>query len=234
MTCGPIRRACIVLGGALVVSTAAPAAFSQIAVFDPSNYAQNVLQAARALEQIQNQIAALQNQAQMLLNQGRNLQPLSFSTLSALQSDMGQVNGLLAQAGRIANDVAAIRGEFDRNYSGSGSDQALGAAATARWQNSLDALRHVLEVQATVANTVAATESQAGQLVEQSQGAAGALQAAQAGNQLLAVQSKQLADLTAILAAQSRAEALEQASQAAAAAEAKARLQRFLATGATP
>lgn len=234
MTCGAARRAVTIFAGALAISAAAPAALSQIAVFDPQNYAQNVLQAARALEQIQNQIAALQNQAQMLLNQGRNLQPLSFSTLSALQADMGQVTGLLARAGRIANDVAAIRGEFDRNYSGSGSDQALAASATVRWQNSLDAFRHVLEVQATVANTVATTESQAGQLVDQSQGAAGALQVAQAGNQLLAVQSKQLADLTAILAAQSRAEALEQASQAAAAAEAQARLQRFLAKGTIP
>ena len=31
-------------------------------VYDPSNYAQNVIQAARALEQINNQITSLQNQ----------------------------------------------------------------------------------------------------------------------------------------------------------------------------
>ena len=35
-------------------------------VFDPSNYAQNVLTAARSLEQITNQITSLQNQAQSL------------------------------------------------------------------------------------------------------------------------------------------------------------------------
>ena len=204
-----------------------PAA-AQIVVFDPNNYAQNLVQAAHALEQIQNQIVGLQNQAQMLLNQGRNLQPLSLSVGSALQSDMGRVNGLLADAGRIANSVSAVRSEFDRNYSGAGSDQALAAAATARWQNSLEAFRHVLEVQATVAGAVSATQSQAGQLVDQSQSAAGALQVSQAGNQLMAVQAKQLADLTAIIAAQSRAEALEAAGRTVAAAEAKARLERFL------
>ena len=32
-------------------------------VYDPSNYAQNVIQAARALEQINNQITSLQNEA---------------------------------------------------------------------------------------------------------------------------------------------------------------------------
>jgi len=41
-------------------------------VFDPSNYAENVLQAARALEQINNQIQSLQNEAQMLINQAHN------------------------------------------------------------------------------------------------------------------------------------------------------------------
>ncbi|MCB8835537.1 P-type conjugative transfer protein TrbJ, partial [Escherichia coli] len=39
-----------------------------IIVFDPSNYAQNVLQAARALQQINQQITSLQNEAQMLIN----------------------------------------------------------------------------------------------------------------------------------------------------------------------
>ena len=55
------------------------------------------------------------------------------------------------------------------------------------------------------------------QLVTSSQAAVGVLQATQAGNQLLAVQARQLADLTAMLvAAQGRADALEQPVQAAA------------------
>ncbi|RUZ66294.1 P-type conjugative transfer protein TrbJ, partial [Mesorhizobium sp. M7A.F.Ca.US.003.02.2.1] len=60
---------------------AAPAALSPmlatpaqaLIVFDPSNYTQNVLTAARSLEQITNQITSLQNEAQMLINQARNL-----------------------------------------------------------------------------------------------------------------------------------------------------------------
>jgi P-type conjugative transfer protein TrbJ len=43
-------------------------ALAQSIVFDPNNYAQNVLTAARELQQINNQITALQNQAQMLIN----------------------------------------------------------------------------------------------------------------------------------------------------------------------
>ncbi len=37
-------------------------------VFDATNFAQNILQASRALEQINNQIRSLQNQATMLQN----------------------------------------------------------------------------------------------------------------------------------------------------------------------
>ena len=65
-------------------------------------------------------------------------------------------------------------------------------------------------------------------LVEASQGATGALQAAQAGNQLLALQSRQLSDLAALIATQGRAQALEAADRAAIRADAKARFARFL------
>jgi hypothetical protein len=54
---------------------------AQLIVFDPNNYAQNVLTAARELQQINNQITSLQNQAQMLINQAKNLASLPHSSL---------------------------------------------------------------------------------------------------------------------------------------------------------
>jgi P-type conjugative transfer protein TrbJ len=65
-------------------------------------------------------------------------------------------------------------------------------------------------------------------LVTASQSATGALQAAQAGNQLLALQSQQLADLTAMLSAQARAQSLEAARQTAAEADGRERFRRFI------
>ena len=44
---------------------------AQLAVFDPTNYAQNVMTAANTLRQINNQITSLQNEAQMLINEGK-------------------------------------------------------------------------------------------------------------------------------------------------------------------
>ena len=45
-------------------------------VYDPTNYAQNLLTAARTLEQINHQITSLQNEATMLINQAKNLASL--------------------------------------------------------------------------------------------------------------------------------------------------------------
>ena len=50
----------------------------------PTTTSQNVLTAARALEQINNQITSLQNEAQMLINQARNLASLPYSSLQQL------------------------------------------------------------------------------------------------------------------------------------------------------
>src|SRR3546814_15247884 len=49
----------------------ASSASAQITVFDPTNYTQNMLSAARALQQINNQIQSLQNQAAMLTNMAK-------------------------------------------------------------------------------------------------------------------------------------------------------------------
>src|SRR5260370_34792662 len=43
-------------------------ALAQSIVFDPTNYAQNVLTAARELQQTSNKVTARQNQAQRLIN----------------------------------------------------------------------------------------------------------------------------------------------------------------------
>ena len=72
-----------------LVSSPAHAQFGGI-VYDPSNYAQNVLTAARTLEQINNQIRMLQNQADSLINEARNLQSLPLTLVQPLQDQIRQ------------------------------------------------------------------------------------------------------------------------------------------------
>ena len=190
---------------------------AQIAVFDPSNYSQNLMTAANTLRQIENQITALQNQTQMLLNQARQLASLPTSLVNDIDRTFTQTQNLLRQADRIAYDVQAIEQTFQRyqNFSGSQSDRQLIDSARDRWETSVSAFQHAMSVGATAVNNLPATQSQTGALVTASQSAIGVLQASQAGNQLLGVQARQLADPTALLAAQGRAQSIEQARQAA-------------------
>ncbi len=211
-----------------------PQAAGQWIVFDPNNYAQNALTAARELQQINNQIISLQNQAQMLINQAKNLATLPFSSLQQLEQSIQRTQQLLSQAQRIAYDVQQIDHAFSTTYAPASagiSDQTLVANAQARWQNALAGLQDAMRVQATVVSNLYTNRTQMSALVNASQGATGALQASQAGNQLLALQAQQLADLTAAVAAQGRAQALESAKTAAAQDQAREQLRRFLTQG---
>ena len=194
-----------------LVLSAAPAPAAWI-VFDPTNYAQNVLTAARELQQVNNEIQSLTNQAQMLVNQARNLSSLPMSTLQQLQSSVQQTEQLLSQAQNIAFNVQQIEQAYSTSYgsaAGTGSITTMVANAETRWTNSVAAFEDSLKVQAGVVGNIPTNASAMSSLVSASQNATGALQAAQAGNQLLALQSQQLSDLVSVLAAKGRADALE-------------------------
>jgi P-type conjugative transfer protein TrbJ len=219
---------------AVVLAATGKPASAQLIVFDPNNYAQNVLTAARALQQINNQIVSLQNQAQMLINQAKNLAALPFSSLLQLEQSILRTQQLLAQAQRIAYDIGQIDRAFSTTYaaaSSSFSDQALIANAQTRWQNSMAGLQDAMRTQATVVGNLDTHRTQMSALVTSSQGATGALQASQAGNQLLALSGQQLADLTAVVAAHGRAQNLESAQHTAAQDQGREQLRRFLTPG---
>src|SRR5271169_4567681 len=115
------------VGAVMLVSFTASPCSAQVIVFDPNNYAQNVLRAARALQQINSQITSLQNQAQMLINQAKNLANLPYSSLQQLQSSIQRTQQLLNQAQRIAYDVQQIDHAFSTTYApvSSGASKTL-------------------------------------------------------------------------------------------------------------
>ena len=236
MTGFPLRRAILagVLASAAVVPMIAPMpAYAQFGgiVYDPTNYAQNVLTAARSLQQINNQIQQIQQQATSLINEARNLASLPLSTVSTLQQQIQQTQQLLGQAQRIAYDVQDIQQAFNGRYKGAaltGDHAQMVANANARWEDSVGAFQDALQVQAGVVGNIEGARTTMYSLVSASQSATGALQATQAGNELLALQSQQLADLTAAVAAQGRAQALQSARQAAEEAEGRERFRRFM------
>ena len=203
-------------------------------VYDPTNHAENLLTAARTLEQINNQITSLQNEAQMLINQARNLASLPYSSLQALQQNVQRTQQLLGQAQNIAFDVQNIDQMFQQDYGNlslTATDQQLIADARSRWENTVGGLQDAMRVQAGVVGNIDSNRAEMSALVSESQGATGALQATQAGNQLLALQSQQLSDLIAVISANGRAEALMEAERATAAEQGRIQRERFLTPG---
>src|SRR3546814_16136479 len=91
------------------------------------------------------------------------------------------------------------------------SNAQLISDARSRWQNTVGGLQDALRVQAGVVGNIDSNRTQMSALVGQSQGAAGALQATQAGNQLLALQAPQLADLTSVVSTNGRTPHLSEA-----------------------
>ena len=184
MTGFPLRRAILagVLASAAVVPMIAPMpAYAQFGgiVYDPTNYAQNVLTAARSLQQINNQIQQIQNQATSLINEARNLTSLPFSSLQQLQQQVQRTQQLLSEAQRIAYDVQNIDQAFRTTYgnaSMSASDQQLVADARTRWQNTVGGLQDAMRVQAGVVGNIEGARTTMDSLVSASQSATGALQ----------------------------------------------------------
>jgi P-type conjugative transfer protein TrbJ len=238
MTRSRLHTLLIAGAAALTLSTAATgpaqAQFGGI-VFDPTNYAQNILTAARELQQVNNEIQMLENQATSLINQARNLASLPYSSLTQLQQQITQTQQLLAQAQRIAYSVSTIDQAFTQTYpqayANGTSSQRLLADAQTRWQNALAGFQDTMRVQAGVVTNLDNTRAQINALVSSSQSATGALQAAQSGNQLVALQTTQLADLTAVMASIARAQSLEAARTLATEAQGQAQTNNFLNYG---
>lgn len=224
--------ACAALAfGLTSVSVTAPPAYA-ITVFDPANYSQNILQAARALAQINNQVRQLSNEAQMLINQTQNLTNLPLSIATDLQTSLRQVDSLIQNAQGLAYQVTAIDSEYRRLF----PEQYASAVSTSRiiqdaqeaWVLARKGFKHSLEVQAEVVGQVRTDAVVLNRLVAESQGAVGNLQVAQAGNQLTALAAKQSMQLQTLVAASARADALESARGIAAREQGRARFTRFL------
>lgn len=209
--------------------------FAQWAVFDAANYTQNLLTAARELQQIDNQIQQLQNQATMLVNQGRNLASLPYSALAQLQATLASTNQLIAQAQGLSFNVAQSQATFNRlypsSYGANTSNAQMVQDAQTRWQTSVQALQTATQMQSQAAQNLLSDQSVLSNVVTQSQGAVGSLQASQATNQLLALISRQAIQAQQLAVSQSRATALDQARAAADEAQAEQVRTRFIGNG---
>ena len=203
-------------------------------VYDPSNHAENILQAARALQQIDNQVRQLTHEIDMIEKMARDLETLPVEVARGIIADrIRRIEELMREADGIGYGVEAVERDYEDLYPETYGETppanvVLVEDARARWQQSRLAHKHtLLMVAETVRDTDQDADALAG-LVEESQTAVGNLQALQAGNQIKALSAQQLMQMEALLAAHYRAEALDRARELEEAARGRARLQSFL------
>ncbi len=213
----------------------ATSAHAQITVFDPTNYGQNILTAARTLQQVNNQIQSLQNEAQMLLRLDRNLKGIAFPQLQALIEKLNGIDQLMKQAQSVDFEVdqieARLRALYPRTFDpASTRDQRL-QAARARYDASTDALHRTMTVQSGIVQQAREDAQALADITARSQAAEGALAVSQATNQLLALTAKQGVALQQMMAAQFRADALEKQRQLTESEASRAATRKFLGTG---
>jgi len=220
---------------AMTVSLVVAEPARALPVYDASNHAQNLVIAARTLDQINNQIRSLQNEAAMLANQARNLARIDFPQIREITTRLQQIDRLMQQAQGLGFRIADLDDQFQETFPG--RDVAAGPAAgrvmgaRARLETAMATFRHAMVVQAQVVENVEADVTLLSELIGRSQNAEGALQATQATNQLLALTAKQQFQLQQLLVAQHRAASMDAARRTQAEADGRAATTRFLGSG---
>ena len=218
-----------------IAATAPVVPARAIPVFDSANYSQNLLTAARTLQQINQQIQSLQNEAQMLANEAKNLAKIDFPQMAALQQRLAEIDRLMGQAQGIDFKFDRLdeqfRAAFPADFGHLATRDARIAAARAKLDAEMASFRHAMAVQSGIVENVRSDAEALQAIVARSQGADGALQAAQATNQLLALAAKQQFQIQQLMAAQFRETTLERARRAQGEREAREKAKRFLGDG---
>ena len=211
-----------------------PAARAQWTVYDPANHIQNILQAVRTLEEVENQIQQLAHEIEMLENMARNLETLPVNVAEAIILDrIHRIEELMRKAEGIGYGVDEVAREYEAVYPETYGEkpprqEILVEDARARWRQSRTAYRDTLTTVAAALEDNQTDATAIAGLIEQSQGAAGNLQVLQAGNQIEAMQTQQLIQMESMMASYYRAEALERARELAEAERGRARTKAFL------
>lgn len=187
------------LAFSVVVVPARPA--RAITVIDPTNLAQNVIQATRALEQIHNQVQQIEQGARMLAQNPLQLSP-------ELTQQIAEARQLFSQAQGIAFDLQRVGQDFRNLYPDQWNEMNMGdmLAQSERWlQQDRQTIQQAMEAHARAARAIGQSQDQINRALQSSSGAEGQTSAIQASNQLLGINASELAQIHALLIVQGRA-----------------------------
>ena len=216
----------------LTVATAfvVPRPASAIVVYDPTNHIQNVLTAARALEQIR-------IQTDQLTAQIRSLAQSPYDHAAQIGEAMRALDELNAQARGLASTVRGLDRQFEDLYPGNMNARTAMQrleAASRRIEMSRQTAQDLARTAASVEASRTARTSRMAGAIAASRAAEGETGAIQSSVQALGVLSEQLENLQTLMAAQSRLAAQEAAERAAQREEAIAARRRNWSRTASP
>jgi P-type conjugative transfer protein TrbJ len=241
MTLTKTKKIHLVLAASLALATGITASTflakpaQAITVFDPWNYKENLLTAIRSLDEINNQVKQLTNEAQMLMKMDLNLEQLGSTVAGDLESSMGEIKALLDQANGLALSVsetdAKLKDLFPDDYAKALTNDESLQQAKSRWTETLSAFKRSMSLEAKVVENTTEDGDVLADLLSKSSTAVGNLQVQQAGNELVGLSVKQQLQLQNMLAADHRAQSLEKARNLASQEEARLRFKTFAGDG---
>lgn len=195
-------RSLVMLGlGAIVAVTPMAPARAQMTVIDPTNLAQNLLQATRALQQINNQIRQIEQATQMLRQNPLQLSPELTQSISEARELFDTAQGIAFEVNQVGENLRTLYPETWEDFDLEGVLQQ-----SERWeQESRDSLQRAMEAEARAARSIEGSRNRIDRALQSSSSAEGQTGAIQASNQLLGVTASQLAEIHALLIAQGRA-----------------------------
>ncbi|MEO1304143.1 MAG: P-type conjugative transfer protein TrbJ [Pseudomonadota bacterium] len=233
------RRIIAVLMSATALSFVAPQPADALfgvgdVVIDPTNLVQNVNTAVNTLEQINNQIRQLQNEAQMLIDSAENLKRLDQSSINELRRILERIDVLMREGDEITYEVEESERRYEENFPESYEDltnREIVVRATDQWKLSRGTFGNAVRIQSAIVSSITESKETLTALVNQSQDAAGNLEVIQAGNQLMALSVEQQMHMQQLMASHYRMLAVEQARRAAIEEQSRVRHERFRGDG---
>lgn len=201
-----MKKCFLIIAAALIVNLLLPAPHAEaLVVYDPTNYSANIQTSLKQVESVVNELKMLENQAKQLMQIGQipELQQLK-STFSQLMKIRGEVTSLLNSYENFQNEWDSVFRDYASVSGMSATEWAAQAQKMVNESNKAlyDSVKAQTSVQQIESDAQALTALQ-----NASQGAQGALQAVQAGNQIGAVTAQQLMRLQSIMAASNTAQA---------------------------
>ncbi|WP_135209828.1 P-type conjugative transfer protein TrbJ [Vitreimonas flagellata] len=195
-------RSLVMFGfAAIVAATPMAPARAQMTVIDPTNLAQNLLQATRALEQINNQIRQIEQATQMLRQNPLQLSPELTQSISEARELFNTAQGIAFEVNQVGDNLRTLYPETWEDF-----DLAGVLQQSERWeQESRESLQRAMEAEARAARSIEGSRNRIDRALQSSSSAEGQTGAIQASNQLLGVTASQLAEIHALLIAQGRA-----------------------------